>query len=499
MTKVASSVVWFRRDLRLHDHPALTEAARSGAPVAPLFVIDPALLRGRFASANRTWFLLGAVRALSDSLAARGSHLFVRVGRATEVVPAFARDVGAGSVLVSREIGPYGRRRDRAVAAALERSGVKFRTMRGVLVHEPEEVVTGDGLGYRVFTPFLRRWEALPIEAILPVPDRIIGIEAAGGRRAVDDAVPSAADLGVGEPTAHDRHLPEPGEQAARRRLAAWLDSGPTRGPSAYAVTRDELADGGTSRLGPDLRLGLLSPVEVATRALAVDGAGPGSRRFASELAWRDFYAHILWRDPRIAHEAFQRRYVGVEWPNGTHADPSSAASDLIVAWREGQTGYPVIDAAMRQLMATGFMPNRARMIVASFLTKDLLVDWRVGEAHFMEHLLDGDPASNLGGWQWAASVGTDAQPYFRVFNPVTQAERFDPDGRYVRRWVPELAQVPTARIQAPWTMTRDEQVASGCRIGSDYPAPIVDHAEARRRAIAWHQLIRDGTAESGP
>ena len=229
-----------------------------------------------------------------------------------------------------------------------------------------------------------------------------------------------------------------------------------------------------------------ISPTEVATRALAVDD-GDASRRFVTELAWRDFYAHLAWHEPRVSHEAFHRRYVGARWPGGSLDGITAERSVAIDAWRSGMTGYPVVDAAMRQLEATGFMSNRARMIVASFLTKDLLVDWRVGEAHFMRHLLDGDPASNSGGWQWSASVGTDAPPYFRVFNPVTQGNRFDPDGTYVRRWVPELRAISTAQVHEPWTMSAEAQVAAGCIIGKDYPGPIVDHAEARRRAIAWH------------
>ncbi len=493
------TVVWFRRDLRVHDHPALTDAIRHGAPIAPLFVVDPALLSGRFASSNRVWYMLGAVAALADALVARGSRLFIRVGPPGEIVPAFVDEIRAGAVQVSRDYSPYGRRRDRVVAASLARRGVAFRARRGVLIHEPEEVLTADGRPYGVFTPFLRRWESIRLRPVLPAPEQIPTVAdrvallspAQGG-----GAVPDPGALGVHGPTGDVSRMPTTGEIAARQRLARWVDAGPDGGPTGYAMTRDKLADeGGTSGLGPDLRFGLVSPIEVATRALAADGGTVGSRRFVSELAWRDFYAHVLWHEPRVASEPFQHRYAGVDWPGGMLGDPSLDDVDgPVESWRTGMTGYPIVDAAMRQLSATGSMPNRARMIVASFLTKDLLVDWRVGEEHFMAHLLDGDPASNLGGWQWAASVGTDAQPYFRVFNPVTQAERFDPDGTFVRRWIPELARVPNDRIQAPWTMTIDEQIAAGCRIGSDYPTPIVDHAEARRRAIDWFASVRDGT-----
>jgi deoxyribodipyrimidine photo-lyase len=463
----SATVVWFRRDLRLHDHPALTEAVLGGNPVAPLFVVDPRLLDGRFASANRAWFLAGALADLAASLAERGASLTVRTGDPATVIPAFAREVGAAAVAVSRDYTPFGRARDRRVADALATAGIAFRPKRGALVHEPEEVATGSGSPFQVFTPFLRAWERRPFRAVLPAPDRILGIDRAVGP-------PDLGALAGNVPTADPALLPPPGERAARDRLARWLATGPTN----YARERDSLATPGTSRLSQDLRFGCLSPVEVATRSLATDGGTEGSRRYVSELAWRDFYAHALWHEPRIAREPFVTRYRTLAWP-----EPAPGA---VEAWRAGRTGYPVVDAAMRQLAATGWMPNRARMIAASFLVKDLLVDWRVGEAHFMAHLVDGDPASNLGGWQWAASVGTDAQPYVRVFNPVTQGRRFDPDGAYVRRWIGELANVPTARVHEPWTMDDDAQLAAACRIGTDYPAPIVDHAEARRRAIEF-------------
>ena len=458
--------------------PALADAIRAGSNIAPLFVLDPALLHGRFASPNRTWFMLGAVRALADALESRGSGLIVRVGRPADVVPAFATEVGATEVLVSRDYTPFGRTRDRAVADRLGRAGIAFRARPGVLLHEPEHVLTADGRPYTQFAPFHRRWSAQPIRTMEPLPATIPSAPAAvAGMAAAADLIATAAELGVAPPTADISAMPVPGEPAARARLDAWLDQGPAAGVAAYAMTRDQLAiPEGTSRLGPDLRFGLLSPVEVATRTRAVDTDTTGPERFVSELAWRDFYAHGLWHEPRLAREPHARRFAGLVWPGTTGLD----------AWRSGRTGYPIVDAPMRQLVATGSMPNRARMIVASFLTKDLLVDWREGEAFFMAHLVDGDPASNLGGWQWAASVGADAQPWFRVFNPVTQGERFDPDGAYVRRWLPELAYVPASSIHAPWRLSADEQAAARCRIGTDYPTPIVDHAEARARALAW-------------
>jgi len=444
----AVTVLWFRRDLRLHDHPALTAAMAGRGHVAPIFVLDDALLGGRWRSANRTWFLRGSVLALADALAARGAPLTVLHGNPVEIVPAHAASVGAARVVVSRDYGPYGRRRDARVEAALAGRGISWLEAPGQLIHEPEAVLTAEDRPFRVYGPFRRAWGRFDRRAVLPAPRRIPGVDEAG-RPDPRTAFPEVA------PTADRTSLIEPGEPTARRRLHAWSTS---RALDDYATGRDRLDLDGTSRLGADLRFGLLSPVEVADRC---EGPGDGRRRFVDELAWRDFYAHLLWHEPRVAHDAYRAELEGVAWER----DPA-----VIDAWRAGRTGYPVVDAAMRQLRESGWMHNRARMITAMFLTKDLGVDWRVGERHFMEHLVDGDPASNNGGWQWAASTGTDPQPWFRVFNPALQARRHDPDGAYVRRWVPELAGIADDLIHEP---------PSGA-----YIPPIVDHPIARDRAI---------------
>jgi deoxyribodipyrimidine photo-lyase len=496
-----TAVVWFRRDLRLHDHPAFVAALAQADRVAPLFVLDPVLIAGRWRSPNRTWFMLASLAELAASLEAAGSVLVVRVGRPELVVPAFAAEVGAKTVHVSRDCAPYGRARDRRVAAALRGAGVVLHAARGNLIHEPEDLATRTGTPYRIFGPFHRAWSTLPIRAPLAAPTRVptdpslacarptavtINDRIVAWITALRELGVGAADVeGLARPTADQGLLPDPGESAARLRLARWTQAAGDMSPRVldYQRVRDLLGVDGTSRLSQDLRWGLLSPVEVVHGVLAA-GPGPGVERFVAELAWRDFYAHVLWHDPESARRATRRDYDAVPWRD----DPVA-----VEAWRDGSTGYPVVDAAMRQLRATGWMHNRARMIVASFLTKDLLVDWRVGEAWFMRHLLDGDPASNNGGWQWAASTGTDAQPYFRVFDPVAQGRRFDPDGAYVRRWVPSLAGVPIEYLHAPWTMPDDAQVASSCRIGLDYPAPIVDHRDARRRAIEAYASVRGG------
>jgi deoxyribodipyrimidine photo-lyase len=471
------AIVWFRRDLRLHDHPALTAAVRDADLVVPVFVIDDVLLHGRWPSANRLWFMRESVAELGRGLAGLGAGLQVRRGRPAEVIPALARETGASHVYVTRDATPYGRARDRAVAEALAEVGVAMHARRGLHVHEPDEVSSRDGRPLTVYGAFRRAWGALERRELLPAPDHVPGLPGDGLGAAASAGILAGAELlaDLPEPTADRSLLPLPGEAAARARLDRWL-AGRVEG---YAGVRDRLDLDGTSRLSQDLRWGLLSPLEVVARA---EGDGDGRRVFVNEVAWREFYAHVLWHHPRVVREPFQRDLATLEW----RADPAA-----FEAWREGRTGYPVVDAAMRQLRASGFVHNRARMIAASFLAKHLLLDWRLGEAEFMRHLVDGDLASNNGGWQWTASTGTDPQPYFRVFNPILQGRRFDPEGAYVRRWVPELRDVPAESIHEPWTMDAAAQAAAGCRIGTDYPAPIVDHGFARERALAVYAAAR--------
>jgi deoxyribodipyrimidine photo-lyase len=451
MPTPTDAIVWFRRDLRLHDHPALHHALDEFDRVLPLFVVDAGILGGRWPSPNRWWFLARALEALDRDLRARGSRLVVVRGDPVELVARVARRAGASAVVASRDYTPYGRARDGRVEAALRAAGVAWRAGRGLLVHEPEEVRRDDGGAFRVFSPFHRRWGERPLRPVLAAPERI---------PTMDVEVPGAGSpdalLGRPLPTADPALLLPPGEAAARPRLDAWARSDALRD---YDTGRDRLDVDGTSRLSQDLRWGLLSPVEVVDRCA---GRGAGPTRFRTEIAWRDFYAHLLFHEPRVARQSFRRELDGV-W---MAPDPGR-----VEAWKEGRTGYPVVDAAMRQLLASAWMHNRARMIVASFLTKHLGVDWRVGEAHFMEHLVDGDPASNNGGWQWAASTGTDPQPWFRVFNPTLQGRRHDPDGEYVRRWVPELRGTAGPDVHEP---------PPGA-----YLPPIVDHATARREALA--------------
>jgi deoxyribodipyrimidine photo-lyase len=432
----------------------------------PLFVLDPAVFGGARSAPARDWYLGGSLRALDAALRERGSRLIVRVGRPEEVVPSVARESGAEAVLISREVTPYGRRRDRAVAAALRADHRELHARRGILLVEPEHIVGRSGQGHTVFTPFWKALGSVSRRSVLDAPGSLPPLVDVEG-----EALPP-----FGPPPLEG--LPEPGEPAARARLDRWVADG----LAAYGDRRNDLAGTGTSRLGADLHLGLLSPLEVEARC----GGDHGAEAYRRQLAWREFYHHLLWYRPELARAPFQPRFEAAFRP--ASEDPAALA-----AWREGRTGIPVVDAGMRQLARTGWLSNRARLIVASFLTRHLLLDWRAGEAHFQRTLVDGDIANDVGGWQWTAGVGTDAQPWFRVFNPVLQGQRFDPDGSWVRQWVPELANVPAPVIHEPWTMSPQDQAAAGVRIGVDYPAPIVDLAWARERALAAFRAASGG------
>jgi deoxyribodipyrimidine photo-lyase len=423
---MTAAVVWFRRDLRLADNPAWAAATASHGRVTALFVLDPVVL-GRAGPIRRTQ-LLAHLRALDGELADRGGRLLVRCGRSVNVVGA----MGAQAVYANADVSPYARRRDEAVRAGL---GDRFRTSWGGLVHPP-------GTTSRVFTPFYRRWTQRTWE---PWPEP--------GDAAV------TADPGDGLPTDNATPFQPGGEQAAWDRLAAF-----ERRVDGYPDGLD------TSVLSADLHFGALSPRTV----LAVVGdATPGRARFTRQLAWRDWFAHLLWDQPSLIDTALRPKMDQMPWIN----DPAD-----IAAWKDGRTGYPIVDAGMRQLLTTGWMPNRVRMIVGSFLVKDLLVDWRIGERWFRTWLVDGDVAQNAGNWQWVAGTGPDAAPFFRIFNPVLQSEKFDPEGSYIRRHVPELALVPTKWIHAPWT--------APSLVGA-YPAPIVDHPTARARALTAYGAAR--------
>jgi deoxyribodipyrimidine photo-lyase len=461
---MSTAIWWIRRDLRLGDNQALAAALGAAETVIPVFILDPQLLSSSYAGQPRLAFLLDGLRALDASLRKRGSALVVRRGDPLEALTRLRAETGAEAIFSEADVSPYARQRDTRVAA-----GLPLSLVPGVTVFPPDLVLKQDGTPYTVFTPFSRKWRSLPFPGEpLPAPVRLPPLPplASGG-------MPDAPALPAGVPFGA-------GEAEALRRLEAFTEDGLGR----YAEARDRLDLEGTSGLSPYLRLGMLSARQAAWAARqAARTAGAAARQSAetwqNELIWREFYAAILYHFPSVRRMAFRPQFRRIPWRN------HPAEFD---AWSEGRTGYPIVDAAMRQMNETGWMHNRARMIVASFLAKDLLVDWRWGERHFMQRLIDGDPAANNGGWQWAAGTGTDAAPYFRVFNPVLQGRRFDPAGGYVRRWVPELRAVPEKHIHAPWEMPAGAQRAAGCVIGKDYPAPIVDHALARERVLAAYK-----------
>ena len=461
---------WIRRDLRLVDNQALAAALDHAEAVIPVFVLDPALLNSRYVGEKRLAFLLGGLRALDADLRERGSRLVVRRGDPAEALTGVLHATQAEAIFAEADVSPYARRRDDRVRAHLP-----LRLTGGVTVHPPGAVRKQDGDPYVVYSWYSRTWKSFPMptasdlleapKTLRPVPDDLS-----------NDPMPT-------EP-APPKSVPfEPGAAAARERLEAFTQAPITE----YHKKRDRMDLDATSQLSPYLRFGMLSAREavVAARKARENGGGKGAEVWLDELIWREFYAMILYHHPRVREESFREQYQRIAWRN----DEAE-----FEAWKAGRTGYPAVDAAMRQLRESGWMHNRARMIVASFLTKDLLINWQWGEQHFMQHLIDGDPAANNGGWQWSAGTGTDAAPYFRIFNPITQGEKHDPQGAYIRRWVPELRNVPDDYIHRPWTMPENVQQEAKCIIGEDYPAPIVDHQAARERTLAAYKAAREDT-----
>lgn len=445
------SILWFRRDLRLGDHPALVAAAGAGA-VLPVFVLDPRQLGG--AEAVSRTYLLRSVRSLNEQLDGR---LCVRMGTPEEIIPSLAREIAASAVHISADYGNFGRTRDAAAEAALADLGTPLLRTGSPYAVAPGRILKDDGTPYKVYTPFWRAWMRhgwrAPAASDTAAPQWIA---------LPTEAVPADDDLGT-------LRLPGAGEQAAHERWEWFRDNALLD----YDKLRDRADLDGTSRLGAALRFGELHPRTL----LAELGDAPGHEVFRKELAWREFYADVLWHNPRTATEYLDQRFASMEYDDGTRAE---ARFD---AWREGRTGFPFVDAGMRQLLAEGWMHNRVRMVVASFLVKDLHLEWQRGAAWFAQMLRDFDLASNQHGWQWTAGCGTDASPYFRIFNPVAQGQKFDPQGDYVRRHVPELAHIPGAAVHEPW------KTAAGYQ--HNYPRQIVDHAVERAEALRRYAKIK--------
>ncbi|MFY1679419.1 cryptochrome/photolyase family protein [Streptomyces sp. WMMC905] len=446
------AVVLFTSDLRLHDHPPLWAALAEADEVVPLFVRDTGVRAAGFDVPHREAFLADCLTDLDDSLRRRGGRLVVRAGPVVRVVREVAAECGASRVHLSAGVTGYARRREEALRAGLGEAGVTLHAHDGVVTAVAPGAATPTGSDhYAVFTPYFRRWSGRPRRDTLAAPRAVRVPEGVQG-----GPIPARRDVAGASP-----RLPEGGETRGRERLARWLRGG----ISAYEELHDDLAADATSRLSPFLHFGAVSPTEVVSRASAHGGAG--AEAFVRQLCWRDFHYQVLAARPDAATRDYRTRHD--RWRS------EETAEEEIAAWRAGLTGYPVVDAAMRQLAAEGWAHNRARLLAASFLTKTLYVDWRIGARHFLDLLVDGDVVNNQLNWQWVAGTGTDTRPN-RVLNPVAQGKRFDPSGAYVRRWVPELADVPDGRVHEPWRLSDAERAATG------YPAPLVELAEGLAR-----------------
>ncbi|MEW6642839.1 MAG: deoxyribodipyrimidine photo-lyase [Pseudomonadota bacterium] len=477
-------LVWFRDDLRLSDHAALAAAAR-GSPVVCLYVLDEASAalnppQARPLGGAARWWLAQSLKSLATSLAAHKVPLVLRRGRAAEVVPEVAREAGASEVCWNEiDIAPFAHVAG-DVGDAVAQAGLAWKSFRGDLLVRPADLRTKDGRGLKVFTPFWKRILGRgDAPRPLPAPSQLAAA-------AVTPASEELSSWGL-LPTRPDwagglRATWSVGEAAARQRLNDFL-AGAIAG---YASDRDRPDRLATSGLSPHLRFGEISPRQVWHAARFAAAERPAIARdvdkFLSELGWREFCRHLLHDHVDLAARNLQASFDAFPW----RSDPQA-----LKAWQHGRTGYPIVDAGMRELWHTGTMHNRVRMVAASFLCKHLLIDWRAGEAWFWGTLVDADPASNPANWQWVAGCGADAAPYFRIFNPVLQGERFDPDGAYVAKWVPELAQLPATLIHKPWTATPLELASAGIRLGETYPEPIVDHGAARARALAAYAGTR--------
>ena len=473
---MSAALVWFRRDLRVHDHAALHHALKAHPRVYCAFVFDTRILDPLPRRDRRVEFILRAVEEVAAALEEMGGALVVRHGDPLIEIPRLAAELEVTSVYVNRDYEPAAIARDVEVQRRLlnRKSGAGFLDFKDQVIFDRAEVMTQGGTPFSVFTPYRNAWlKKLGPAQLQPWPVEEYAAHLAPPRGIKQ--LPSLQELGFEATDLSDLPLPTgmSGAQALFRDFIERIDG--------YASRRDFPAIKGTSYLSAHLRFGTISIRQLAAYAYAQ--AGRGAETWLAELIWRDFYHAILWHHPRVATQCFKPAFDALRW---------DTAPDLFEAWCAGRTGYPLVDAAMRQLAFSGYMHNRLRMVAASYLTKDLGLDWRQGEAWFAEKLLDFDLAANNGGWQWAASTGCDAQPWFRIFNPVTQSEKFDAEGRFIRRYVPELSRVPPKFIHAPWKMSAAEQAACGVSIGHDYPAPVVDHVTARARTLARFQAVRE-------
>ncbi|MGJ7496804.1 cryptochrome/photolyase family protein [Variovorax sp. RT4R15] len=475
-------LMWFRRDLRIDDNAALYHALRACRQVVCVFVFDRAILDPLPRFDRRVEFIRESLVELDAELRRLGGGLIVRHAVAEEEIAQLARSLDVQAVFANRDDEPAALARDAQVLGALANAGVAFHTYKDQAIFERDELLTKTGQPYTVFTPYKRAWLAT-VDAfyLKPYPSRGYSDALAPPPDALRAPVPTLQDIGFAPSNLAQLDIPT-GAQGG----AALFDDFFQR-IDRYQAARDYPAVRGPSYLGVHLRFGTVSIRQMAGVAhqLSLQGDS-GAATWLGELIWRDFYFQVLAHHPQVATgKSFRPAYDKIVWHHGKHADA------LFDAWCQGQTGYPLVDAAMLQIQQSGYMHNRLRMVVASFLCKDLGLDWRRGEAYFAEHLNDFELSSNNGGWQWASSSGCDAQPYFRIFNPVTQSERFDPEGKFIRRYLPQLARLSNAEIHAPWTARPLELQAAGVTLGENYPKPVVDHAEARERTLLRYGVVR--------
>ena len=478
----ASCIVWFRDDLRLSDHPALHAAVGTGSAVICLYVLDDTLaLPARPLGRAARWWLAQSLRALEQSLDAIGAPMVLRRGPAAKIIAGLAQETGAESVFWNEIAHEPCEEQANQVALSLKAIGVDSQRFPGDLLVTPARIRSKEGRGLRVFTPFWKRVQALgtPPEP-LPMPKAFRPGLGIGGDKLEDwHLEPARPDWAGGL-----RETWTPGEKSAQARLGTFLKTG----LGGYSEDRDRPDRAGTSGLSPHLRFGEISPRQIWSAARFAADERPAVsgdvEKFLSELGWREFCRHLLFDVPDLAVRNLQPRFDAFPWQRNDKA---------LTAWQRGRTGYPIVDAGMRELWQTGVMHNRVRMIAASFLVKHLLIDWREGEKWFWDTLVDADPGSNPANWQWVAGSGADAAPYFRVFNPTLQGEKFDPGGAYVRRWIPELARLSDAHVHQPWRAAPLDLAAAGVELGRDYPRPIIDHKIGRERALAAYARVRDG------
>ena len=468
-------IVWFRQDLRTADNPALAQAAQTGRPVIPLYVLDDETAGPWQIGGAGRWWLHHSLLSLDTSLKNLGNSLLLHRGNAGQVLSQLVEETGAAAVYWNRCYEPFAIARDSEIKSALTADGIEAKSFNAAVLFEPWTIATKTNGPYKVFTPFWRACTngAPPAEPV-----------------AVPDALPPPAQLPTGETLDDWRLLPKspdwaeefeahwmPGELGAQNALDAFI----AHRMASYAEGRDHPAEPLTSHLSPHLHFGEIGPRQIWQ---AIDRRQTGAGKFLAEIGWREFAHHLLFHFPAIPEENLRPAFDSFPWRDDAEA---------LTAWQRGQTGYPIVDAGMRQLWRTGWMHNRVRMIAASFLIKDLLIDWRAGEKWFWDTLVDADLANNAAGWQWVAGSGADASPFFRIFNPITQGEKFDPAGGYVRRYVPEIAALPDKWIHHPWDAPDDVLKTAGVTLGKTYPLPIVDHKAARQRALTAFRAIRTG------